>query len=285
MKNTVNTNNTGRGGNTSTPLPRNIRARKWCMTWNNYTIEDFNKLEEEFIKRNYVYIIGKEIGTENTPHLQIYFSSKNPIAFNTLKKRYPHCHIEKAKGNEKSNLKYCSKEGNYSTNQKILISKEDYQKKMDEIILLEEYNNDVVKFRDWQLEIMNILNNPVDKRKIYWYWEDKGNVGKTWLGKYIDLKYDVIIADGKSENIFNQVKIFIDEQKYLNSRIVILDIPRSSYRYTNYGAIEKLKDGWLYSGKYEGGKCRIPKPHIIIFANKEPDYEEMSLDRWIVKKI
>jgi hypothetical protein len=40
----------------------------------------------------------------------------------------------------------------------------------------------------WQTEIINLLKDKPDKRTIHWYWEDKGNVGKTTLCKYLVIK-------------------------------------------------------------------------------------------------
>ena len=48
----------------------------------------------------------------------------------------------------------------------------------------------------------------------------------------------------------------------------------------SYSAIESLKDGLLFSGKYEGGVKLFPPPHVVIFANFLPDMTKLSIDRW-----
>jgi hypothetical protein len=53
----------------------------------------------------------------------------------------------------------------------------------------------------------------------------------------------------------------------------------------NYGAIEQIKNGLLFSGKYEGGQCVFNQPHVIVFANAEPKEEQMSMDRWDIREI
>ena len=60
----------------------------------------------------------------------------------------------------------------------------------------------------------------------------------------------------------------------------MLDIPRHQLDYVGYGALEQLKNGMIYSGKYEGGTCLFDNPHVIVFANEPPKIEKMSLDRW-----
>jgi hypothetical protein len=135
----------------------------------------------------------------------------------------------------------------------------------------------------YQKEILSRISNKPNKRKIYWYYDINGNIGKSFLAKYICLSYKgVIIADGKKDNIFNQINKSINEDNE-EPEIIILDIPRYNMCCINYGVIEQIKNGFIYSGKYEGGKCFFKIPHIIIFANEEPDYEKWSKDRYYVK--
>lgn len=259
------------GGNTSTPS-LDIRARRWCLTINNYNENNITQIHKYF---DY-YIIGKEIGNEGTPHLQIYVEKKNAVSFNKIKKLFPTAHIEKAKGNRKQNLEYCKKQGDYITNLEELSFKEKLK-----IQILKSYEN--TKWKPWQQKIIDILDDKPDDRKIYWFWEPIGNIGKSYLAKYIACKYDVIICDGKKNDIFNQVNMTLEKEKIPN--IILLDIPRSSNGFVNYGSIEQLKDGMIYSGKYEGGLCIFPKPHVICFSNQLPNTTEMSQDRWDINNI
>jgi len=64
--------------------------------------------------------------------------------------------------------------------------------------------------------------------------------------------------------------------------IVLVDIPRDGAKYVSYAGLEKIKDGKFFSEKYESGMCRFNKPHIVCFANDPPQWESMSLDRWVV---
>lgn len=262
-------------GNTKSLI---IRARKYTMTWNNYTEIDYNYTKEYCEKQCIKYVIGKEKSTKNTPHLQIYMRFKNPKSFNTLKKAFPKCHIEKAKGTDVQNLVYCTKEKKFISNYDNLSFKE----KTKKLIMEEEYKN--VKWRPFQSEILELINMKPDKRKIFWYYELSGNVGKSYLCKYITMCYDgVIIAEGKKMDVYNQIKNMIEEEILPN--IILLDIPRTSIEYINYGAIECIKNGLIYSGKYEGSQCYFPIPHVIVFSNEEPQYDKMSIDRFIVKEI
>lgn len=255
----------------------NTGARRWCFTLNNYTEEE-KEAAIEWCKSKKFYVIGEEVGNENgTPHLQGYVEGKSAITFKTLKNKLTtRVHVEKAKGSREQNVDYCKKDGKYT----MTAEEEPFQEKIKKMIL-KEY--DGVEWKDWQELILNSLKEKPDDRSINWICDPEGNNGKSYLCKYIAITMDVIICDGKKDNIFNQVKISLEEEKM--PYIILLDIPRSQMEYVNYGAIEKLKDGLLYSGKYEGGICVFPHPHVWIFSNDMPEKEKMSMDRWNIVEI
>jgi len=53
----------------------------------------------------------------------------------------------------------------------------------------------------------------------------------------------------------------------------------------NYGAIEQVKNGLVFSGKYESSMLIFNPPHVVIFANDTPDESMYSNDRWHIHKI
>ncbi len=259
----------GVGGNT-VPLPR---ARRWCLTLNNYIDDDYHTA----LQLGEFRIVGKEVSDTGTHHLQGYIEFKNPVSLGTLKKRLPRAHFEKAKGNRKSNYKYCSKEGKYESN--IVYEGQTLNEK-----LLEKYNN--VIWKDWQLAIVNLLKLAADSRSIHWYWESDGNVGKSFLAKYIYLKYNAIVASGSKANVYNQINIWMTANAEQSPKVIILDIPRQDFGYFNYAMLEEMKNGFIYSGKYEGGVCAFESPHIICFANKPPNSQnKLSDDRLVTTEI
>lgn len=113
-------------GNTKTKMPEK-KSRKWCLTLNNYSEEELEQWNSYFSeKKNCLkYIIGKEKGeTNGTPHLQMWARFTNPISFNSLKKISNRVHLEECKGNDISNIKYCSKEGNIYGSKNIEINED-----------------------------------------------------------------------------------------------------------------------------------------------------------------
>lgn len=274
MAHTENTPEHKERGNTL-PSPR---SRKWAFTLNNYTEDDEHKITSS-LKDNWQWIIGKEVGAEGTPHLQGFFQAPNAVSFAFLKKIMPRAHLEVAKGSVEQNFVYCSKEGNFTTNI-------DYKKKLtrEDIIKMTidaEYKD--VVWKEWQQKVLDLIDSPVDKRKIHWFHEPTGNVGKSFLAKWLAMKPDTIVCDGKKDNIFNQVNRMLDEG--IIPKVILLDIPRTVEECINYTAIEMLKCGCIYAGKYEGGKCVFPIPHVIAFSNFVPNMSTMSADRWDVTEL
>ena len=258
-------------GNTITSSPPNVKrqglALRWCFTWNNYNDESMSLCLQKFSDFN--YIIGYEVGESGTPHLQGYVECKKkvrPIEFFKLPRVL---HWESAKGDRASNIAYCSKGGKYETNMRVpkplkLISKE--------------------QFYPWQFDIYNIIINEPDDRLIYWYWETTGNVGKSSFCKYLCAKHDAIVLSGKSADMKYGI-IKYHEKHGFYPELLIFDIPRTSLDYIAWAGLEDVKNGCFFSNKYESDMVIMNSPHIICFANAEPDYDKVSVDRWRVINI
>lgn len=86
------------------------KARGFCFTLNNYTVQDHIAIKEYFESENARYwIMGEEIApTTNTPHLQGYVLFHNPRHFNVIKNKF-RWHVEKAVGTPWQNKLYCQK--------------------------------------------------------------------------------------------------------------------------------------------------------------------------------
>lgn len=259
------------------PNSCNTRTRNWSLTWNNYTEEDMTQLTQWCIDNTYKYTLGKEIGDEKkTPHIQGCIEFKNPRSFKALHKKFPKIHWSMTT-NKIGASAYCKKQGQYVTNTEIKTRDDIYNDYMNE-----KYKD--IIWHPFQMEIVNLIETKPDERTIHWYWERKGNIGKSMLCKYIDWKYKAIITGGKQTDIFNCIKNWLETHEGFPS-IIIIDIPRTNEQYVSYGAIEKIKDGLFYSGKYEGGRIRLLPCHLIVFANFEPNTSTMSIDRWHVINI
>ena len=136
--------------------------------------------------------------------------------------------------------------------------------------------------RDWQKQIADKYSeyeDPLFGREIHWYFEKEGNVGKSVLCKYFIDNCDALVISGNQSDIKHGIASWI-EKRGEGPPIVILNIPRSSEGYISYPALEQIKDGFFFSGKYESNACRFNSPHLICFANHVPETEQLSKDRW-----
>lgn len=261
----------GGGGNTNSPPPPKINpAIRWSFTFNNYTDDDYNKICSICSKICKFCIIAKETGESGTPHLQGYFEfkvkSRPTSKFSFTNK----IHFEKSKGSKQDNIDYCSKDDNEPFIYPPI-------KKLNRLACEDE-------MFPWQTELCNIFEGEPDLRKIYWYWSSKGGTGKTTFARYLHRKYGFICLGGKSADMKNA----IIEYKKTNDTTpegIVVNIPKSfNEDYISYTGLEEVKDMFFYSGKYEGGMVDGNQPHLIVFANVEPDFEKMT-DRFIVKRI
>lgn len=263
------------GGNTITPSLNSKKqispAIRWCFTLNNYTDDIISSIVPIFKEFCKIAFYSKEIGESGTPHLQGYLefkTKKRPLSvFSGICDKF---HFEKAKGNLKDNIEYCSKQndlevitGNIPKPLKVLKTEDLYP---------------------FQKKILDIIKQEPDDRTINWFYEREGNVGKTSFSKYLCVNHNAIYLSGKATDCFYAIQQYIEHNKFA-PEIVILDIPRCNIDYTSYLAIEKIKDGIFFSGKYEGGMVVFNPPHILCFSNEKPDMEKLSNDRWKIYKI
>lgn len=257
-------------GNTKPkPSARCVPSMYWCFTLNNWTQQELETLETTFKSLTSKFIIGKEVGDEGTPHLQGYVEfNKKVRPLETIKNE--RIHWEKRKGNSEQAINYCMKDKNFITHG-IKIRK----KVLDPMDGLELY--------EYQKEIMNIINQePENDRKIYWFWEPEGNRGKTSFCKHLVMTRQAIYVNGKGADIKYAVSEML---KNSDIDIAIFDFVRTAEGYISYDALESIKNGIFFSGKYEGGMVLFNPPHMLCFANWEPNIETLSKDKWIIKRI
>jgi len=129
----------------------------------------------------------------------------------------------------------------------------------------------------WQNDIIEIITGPVDPRKIYWFWEPMGGVGKTVFCRHLMVRHDVgFFQGGKKSDL---------AMAYTGQKTVVFSFSRTTEEHVNYDAMEAIKDGIIFSGKYKSGTKIFDYPHVICFANWEPDTSSMSKDRWEIRRI
>lgn len=137
----------------------------------------------------------------------------------------------------------------------------------------------ISKLRPFQIEAEHICLTEDDDRIIHWYWEPSGNTGKTQFCKYMYVKHKVTLI-GNCD--FKDMAHGIKNQP----KVVLINIPKDTKEYTiNYKAIECIKDGLIFSPKYDGGAKVWNSPVVIVFANFPPKLTGVSADKWRITNI
>lgn len=250
-------------------LNSSSRSRKWCFTINNYTQDAYNALKKSFDVKGWQYNIGKEIGASGTPHLQGFVCHKEAIRFKTLKDMMPQAHLEIARGSVEANVKYTSKDGDSTGNIKIKAPLKRPFKK--------------VEAYPWQIDLQNIMKTEPDFRTVYWIYDPKGNQGKTCFARDCCIEdSSVIMVSGKGADI---KYAFAEANKKLDISTVFINLTRTTEQFVSYEAIECLKDGIFFCGKYESTQVLFNAPHVIVLANFSPKTEALSEDRWKIINI
>jgi len=278
------------------------------MTLNNYTQSEYDILRAECEKSSQYAVIGKELGKEGTLHLQIFIYFKTQREFSAIKKKNPRAHIERKSSNStfKQASDYCKKDLDFweygtlpadrnvnnwtdiDTDIKEGMSWEDLTSKYPEEAikyvggLRTHYETHRPKYRyelpeprrPFQKEIIDYISGEVNDRKILWICDTVGNAGKSKLADHLICNNNVkVFGNGKTADI----------AMAWNGENVVFDFSRSQQEHINYGVLEDLKNGRVFSPKYQSCVKFYKPVHLVVFANFWPDKSKMSEDRWDIR--
>lgn len=286
-----------------------IISRSYCFTSYKKTLEP----DMEIIR----YIIwGEEICPKSKRvHLQGYVEFFNPRRLKSAQKAIgdPVCHIEKRNGTRNEAKDYCMKDkkftemGNWEnggqgartdltdlmqdikdgkSDLEICETKPDVYERFQKFTrryreLLEEKksqdylknNFGEVKLNEFQEKIVTKLEEQTE-RQVLWVTDIEGGSGKTFLSKHILAKGNCFrCTNGKTKDI---------AFAYKGEGTFIMDLSRSLEDHVNYDVIEQIKNGLIFSSKYESQSKVFAPPKVLILANFKPELTKLSKDRWVV---
>lgn len=202
------------------------RFRGWTLTWNNYTSDDLATVQNN---KNFDYIVGQEeTGEKGTKHIQFYVYRKNPVSFKYVKQRFPHCHIEAARGTPADNKRYCSKEetrtGNrfeigecpqQGTRNDFEEIKELLKEKKDLLSVCEQFPSQYIRYSTGIQKMANLLQKPKMRNMTVRLLIGPTGTGKTWSAIHsCPALEDVYIKDPATkwwDGYENQKVVIIDD--------------------------------------------------------------------------
>ena len=295
-----------------TQAPRGPLAKFWSFTLNNYTQADLDRLCSPLDGVEYL-IFGKEVGASGTPHLQ------GTVCFQS-RKRLTQCitllgqaHFSPTRYLTQS-IEYCKKDGDFfeagvvpvvnakgsrngvrsdieefkASVKDGVTSLKDIRELHSEVAakyprFVESYIADnrepiVVErhpLRPWQATLYERLRLRPDKREIIFVVDLVGNKGKSWFARYYcDIHDDAqIIVPGKKADMSFWTRD--------DCTTYFLDCPRSKQgEFIQYDFLEELKNGYIFSPKYESKVKKINTPHVIVLMNEMPCMDKLSMDRY-----
>lgn len=136
-------------------------------------------------------------------------------------------------------------------------------------------------FKPWQQLLCLLLKKQTD-RQIYFVYDIHGNVGKTWLAKWLISNQNFLFVEGKTGN--HDLGPLILKHR---PNGIVYNIPRSCRKddgelMVSYSSLESIKDGLMFTTKYQGFSGLIGSKLLLVLANQPPDKNQLSLDRFKV---
>ena len=262
------------------PASAHHRLKRYVFTINNWSEAEQTHVRALASEVKYL-VWGREVGDSGTPHLQGFVIFNTSTRFRAAKQAIgQRAWLGLARGTNIQASDYCKKGGDYEEygdvpssshattrfdrfkdwvlEQPTKPTKRDvacefpsmflqYGRCMEWVDLLYPTAPPLenVVLRSHQEELESRLSEEPDDRKIIFVVDTVGNSGKSFFGKYLMRKNDRVqlLSVGKRDDLCYA----IDEHK----RIFLFDIPRSQSEFLQYSVFESLKDGHVFSTKYQ----------------------------------
>jgi len=138
-----------------------------------------------------------------------------------------------------------------------------------------EHGDDNLVMYKWQSQLYDLLTKTTPHpRKIYWYVDPIGGAGKSTFCNVFMARHKAVCFFGGRLNDLSYA--------YDREPVVFFDLARSGANEYLYGFMEQLKNGRIFSSKYQSGFKYFRRPHVVVFSNEEPPANAFSKDRLVV---
>lgn len=119
-----------------------------------------------------------------------------------------------------------------------------------------------IVLRTWQNEVIGLLDEAVQKRRIIWIWSSESGTGKTTMFDYCSAKYNILPGTDYANTLY----------AYDGHGVIWFDLSRhQTHDHIPYHALEKLSNQTIHlSTKYQTTRKYV-SAHIVVTANIAPD--------------
>lgn len=259
------------------------------------------------------WIIGRETGESGYQHSHVVIMFEKKICFqkaDRLDYKGHHPCIETIRTTWADAVHYAAKDGDYDSSFDIN-DLNPIQKKIDKVLeastlreALKEARSTVeimpimklyekrtringtmfkplAELREWQARYLEIIEQHDNDRAVFWLYDEKGGQGKTSLMKHIKATQEgvcVIPSCSTADNICRGIYNYVTRGPI---KTLMINLTRGVGNYTTiYDAIEQVKDGWIFVGKYDSDTIEIGSCRVLVFSNALPQTEGLTRDRW-----
>ena len=293
---------------------RREQSRRWMVTINNPTDDDYARLHSFGPQCTYL-VFADEIGESGTPHIQSFLILKGNKSRSGVSTLFPRANLKVARGTSLQASDYCKKDntnvveygslpgvpGNNGLYERfrewvleqptkptgtmvamefpsLFLRNSRTQSFIDAIYPAPPLVDDA-PLRDYQQSLSDSLDGPADPRKIIFVVDIHGNSGKSWFANRYFRSNPTgvqILSVGKRDDL----AFAVDEHKH----VFLFDLPRSTSEFLQYSVLEQLKNGLIFSNKYESRMKVMAAQfvHVVVFMNEYPDFTKLSQDRYVV---
>jgi len=294
------------------------QTRFWCLTLNNPTDDDIEKWDSAFEEGSIVYLCyQREIApSTGTPHLQGYTVLSKVARLGGVKRIFGSAiHAVRSNGTPSANRDYCSKKQEGSSDFKEfgtlpadpkrgkrsdfdafkeavrdgLRCKKKAREEFPEIVAnyprwvydylgdQDDYEVEDHDMFEWQKDLDQRLSKPAEDRKVIFVIDKEGNQGKTWFAKHYTKTHD------DAQYMEPAKKVDMAYSLNCHIRVLFINVTRTTETANLdylYSFIESVKDGMVFSAKYESRMKYLGKVHVVVMMNMDPNYDLLSKDRY-----
>lgn len=119
--------------------------------------------------------------------------------------------------------------------------------------------------QQWQFDLLQKLQGPIQDRQVLWYWSRESGRGKTTTTKWLRNEgLSIYIAPGRFE---------LDRivQGYSNEEIILFDLPRGTNicDQSLITCLEQVSDHKTLTSAMYQGSTKSFLCHVLVFSNEE----------------
>ena len=265
-------------------MPRALRYRAYCFTWNNYGEQSRTHIESLYSTGSARYIVyqPERAPTTGTPHLQGYVVFANAITENGARQRFGQgVHVTAARGSCEENYTYCTKEdsrdgsvdfgvtehgdrsqvigtgsGSGTRTDLELVAKRLRDGATERDIATDYPASYIMYTRGIRTFAQQFVHKRRDKSIVHWYW------GPTGTGKTRS-------ASEESPDAYWKSSAHQWWDGYDGVSDVIIDDYRCSF--CQFNELLRLLDRYPYQVQIKGGTVELCAKRIFITAPRAPD--------------